>query len=460
MAETTGTSRGPLRVAVIGAGPAGFYTTEALLRSDRKVEVDLIDRLPTPYGLVRAGVAPDHQKLKNAIRVYEKVAQRPGFAFLGNVHVGRDVSVEELRRFYDAVVLSYGAETDKRLGIPGEDLPGSHTATAFVGWYNAHPDYRDLAFDFSCEVAVVIGQGNVAMDVSRILSKTVDELRETDIAEHALDALSRSQIREIHLVGRRGPAQAKFTPPEIREIGELADCDPIVKPEDLALNPECAAELADPENRHSKENYEILKAFASRGAPTKNRRYYVRNFEGPKEIQGSGKVERIVLEKTALSGKAFEQSARGTGETVAIDCGLVLRSIGYRGIAMPGVPFDEKGGVIPSEKGRVLANGAPVSGLYVAGWIKRGPSGVIGTNKPDGHETAESILADADALVPAAKPGTGALLELLRERGIRAVSFEDWRKIDAVEVERGKKVGKPREKISRVGEMLVLVGSA
>lgn len=462
MAETAtnelGTSARPLRVAVVGAGPAGFYTTEALLRGDRPLQVDVFDRLPTPYGLVRAGVAPDHQKLKAAIRVYEKVAQRAGFAFIGNVTVGRDVSIEELRRFYDAVVLSYGAETDKRLGIPGEDLAGSHTATAFVGWYNAHPDYRDLVFDFSCEVAVVIGQGNVAMDVSRILAKTVDELRRTDIAEHALEALSQSRIREIHLVGRRGPAQAKFTPPEIREIGELADCDPIVDPRDLVLNPASEAELADPENRHARDNYEILKEFASRGAPKKSRRYHVRNFESPKEIVGDGKVEKIVLEKTRLSGEPFNQNARGTGETVEVPCGMVLRSIGYKGIAMPGVPFDEKAGVVPSTAGRVVANGAAVPGLYVAGWIKRGPSGVIGTNKPDGYETAESLIADLPLLVPCVTPDTRPLLELLRGRGVRPVSFDDFRRIDAAEVERGKRTGKPREKFARVGEMLALLG--
>ncbi len=460
MSETNtelGTSARPLRVAVIGAGPAGFYTTEALLRGERSVQVDLFDRLPTPYGLVRAGVAPDHQKLKAAIRVYEKIAQRQGFAFRGNVTVGRDVSIEDLRQFYDAVVLSYGAETDKRLGIGGEDLLGSHTATAFVGWYNAHPDYRDLAFDFSCEVAVVIGQGNVAMDVSRVLSKTVDELRQTDIAEHALDALSRSKIREIHLVGRRGPAQAKFTPPEIREIGELQDCDPIVQPEDLVLNAASEEELADPENRHSRDNYEILKEFASRGAPSKNRRYYVRNFESPKEILGNGKVEKIVLEKTALSGKAFEQSARGTGETIEVPCGMILRSIGYKGIAMPGVPFDERAGVVPSQAGRVTSGGSTVPGLYVAGWIKRGPSGVIGTNKPDGYETADSLLADLGSLEPCKTPDSGPLLEMLRGRGVRVLSFDDFRKIDAIEVERGKKIGKPREKFSRVSEMLALL---
>jgi ferredoxin/flavodoxin---NADP+ reductase len=447
----------PLRVAVVGAGPAGFYTTDALLRSGRAVAVDLIDRLPTPYGLVRAGVAPDHQKLKAAIRVYEKIAQRPSVAFIGNVSVGRDVSIEELGRFYDAIVLSFGAETDKRLGIPGEDLLGSHTATEFVGWYNAHPDYRDRVFDFSCEVAVVIGQGNVAMDVSRILAKTVDELKATDIADYALDALSRSQIREVHLIGRRGPAQAKFTPPEIREIGELADCDPIVQPDDLVLNPESEAELADPENRHALDNVAILREFAARGAPTKRRRYFVRNFESPKEILGGRRVERIVLEKTALSGPPFRQSAKGIGERVEIACGLVLRSIGYNGIAMPGVPFDGRAGVIPSVAGRVVADGVPVSGLYVAGWIKRGPTGVIGTNKPDGYETAESLLADVAELRPCPVPDTAAVLELLRRRGIRAVSFDDFRRIDAVEVARGKRAGKPREKFATVAEMLALL---
>jgi ferredoxin/flavodoxin---NADP+ reductase len=446
-----------LRVAVVGAGPAGFYTTEALLRSERAIAVDLIDRLPTPYGLVRAGVAPDHQKLKAAIRVYEKIAQRPSFAFIGNVSVGRDVSIEELGRYYDAIVLSFGAETDKRLGIPGEDLLGSHTATEFVGWYNAHPDYRDRVFDFSCEVAVVIGQGNVAMDVSRILAKTVDELKATDIADYALDALSRSRIREVHLVGRRGPAQAKFTPPEIREIGELADCDPIVKPEDLVLNPESEAELADPENRHARDNVAILREFAARGAPAKRRRYFVRNFESPKEILGGRRVERIVLEKTTLSGPPFRQSAKGSGERVELACGLVLRSIGYSGIAMPGVPFDERAGVIPSAAGRVVVDGAPISGLYVAGWIKRGPTGVIGTNKPDGYETAESLLADVAELRPCPVPDTAALLELLRSRGIRTVSFDDFRRIDALEVARGKRAGKPREKFATVAEMLALL---
>ena len=458
MSEIGSTSR-PLRVAVVGAGPAGFYTTEALLRTERNVRVDLIDRLPTPYGLVRAGVAPDHQKLKAAIRVYEKIAQRAGFAFIGNVNVGRDVSIEELGRFYDATVLSYGAETDKRLGLPGEDLPGSHTATEFVGWYNAHPDYRNRAFDFSCEVAVVIGQGNVAMDVSRILAKTADELKATDIAAYALDALSRSRIREIHLVGRRGPAQAKFTPPEIREIGELADCDPIVQAEDLVLNAASEAELGDPKNRHALDNVTILREFAARGAPTKSKRYFVRNFESPKEIVGSGRVERIVLEKTSLSGEAFRQSARGTGERVEIACGLVLRSIGYNGIAMSGVPFDERAGVIPGAAGRVVANGAPVVGLYSAGWIKRGPTGVIGTNKPDGYETAESLLADVPGLRPCPVPDTQALLDLLRTRGVRVVSFDDFRKLDAAEVARGKAAGKPREKIATVAEMLALLGT-
>ena len=455
-----GAATRPVRVAVVGAGPAGFYTTEALLRTEQKVSVDLIDRLPTPYGLVRAGVAPDHQKLKAAIRVYEKIAQRPGFAFLGNVNVGRDLTLEDLRRFYDAVVLSYGSETDKRLGIPGEDLPGSHTATEFVAWYNAHPDYRERVFDFSCEVAVVIGQGNVAMDVSRVLAKTVDELKHTDIAAHALEALSQSRIREIHLVGRRGPAQAKFTPPEIREIGELADCDPIVQPEDLILNPESEAELADPENRHARDNVDILREFAARGAPSKRRRYYVRNFESPKEILGKQRVERIVLEKTALSGAPFQQSAKGTGQRVEVGCGLVLRSIGYNGIAMPGVPFDERAGVIPSVAGRVVSDGTPVNGMYVAGWIKRGPTGVIGTNKPDGYETAESLLADIASLRPCELPDTVALVDLLQRRGVRVVPFGDWQRIDAAEVARGKPAGKPREKFATVAEMMMLLDGA
>ncbi len=455
-----GTPSRPLRVAVVGSGPAGFYAAEALLKAEPSVLIDLIDRLPTPYGLVRAGVAPDHQKLKNVIKVYERIASTDGVRFVGNVTVGRDVSVEELRRFYDAVILSSGTEADRRLGIPGEDLPGSHTATEFVGWYNGHPDYVNRTFDLSSEVAVVIGQGNVAMDVSRILAKTVDELRETDIAEHALEALAGSRIREIQVIGRRGPVQAKFTPPEIKEIGKLEDCDPILDPADLEPGPACAAELEDSSNVHGRKNLEVMREFAARAPRGRSRRYRMRFFMSPVELRGDGRLEEVVLEKNRLEGEPFRQKARGTGELESQPCGLLFRSVGYHGVSMPGVPFHEAWGVIPNEAGRVVENGSPVPGLYVSGWIKRGPSGVIGTNKPDSVETVASLLEDLGRLEPCSQPDTGALLELLADRKIRAVSFEDWRRIDALEIERGKARGKPREKFVTVTEMLAALDGA
>jgi ferredoxin--NADP+ reductase len=453
MSELGSASR-PLRVAIVGSGPSGFYAAEALFQSGKTVHLDMFDRLPTPYGLVRGGVAPDHQKIKSVIKVYEKTARHDGYRFLGNVMIGRDLSAQDLRRFYDATIFTCGAETDRRLGIPGEDLPGSHTATAFVGWYNGHPDYRDLTFDLSGEIAVVIGQGNVAMDVSRILAKTVDELRDTDIAAHALEALTESRIREIHLIGRRGLVQAKFTPPEIKEIGELQDCDPVVSPEDLELNPASQVELDDPDNGAARRNIAVLREFAARPAGTKRKRYVIRSYESPIELKGEGKVERVVLEKNVMVGEPFKQSARGTGKTTELECGIFFRSVGYRGVAIPGVPFDEKNGVFPNRDGRILEGGGVMPGLYAAGWIKRGPSGVIGTNKPDSHETVQALLSDLPKLVPCTEPEPAAVQTYLSSKGVRTVNFQDWMRIDAAEVERGKAKGKPREKFTRIEEML------
>ncbi|MDQ4147052.1 MAG: FAD-dependent oxidoreductase, partial [Pseudomonadota bacterium] len=312
-ATSIGTEHNPLRVAVIGSGPSGFYATEALLKSGLVTRVDMFERLPAPYGLVRNGVAPDHPKLKEAILVYAKIAEHPRFNFLGNVTVGRDLSVEELRASHHAILFCCGAETDRKLGIPGEDLPGSHTATEFVGWYNGHPDYRHREFDLSTEAAVVIGQGNVAVDVCRILAKTADELNHTDIAQHALERLAESQIREIYMIGRRGPAQAKFTHVELRELGELANCDPIVNPGDLKLNAESEAELADKRNRTPIKNMEILREFAARPTSTKWRRVYIRFLESPIELKGENKVEHLIIAKNRLEGPPFQQVARETG---------------------------------------------------------------------------------------------------------------------------------------------------
>jgi ferredoxin/flavodoxin---NADP+ reductase len=449
----------PARVAIIGSGPSGFFAAEALFRSPIPVRVDLFDRLPTPYGLVRGGVAPDHPKIKAVIAKYEKIAGHAGFAFLGNVTLGEDVTLEDLRRFYDAVLLTTGAESDRRLGIPGEDLLGSHTATELVGWYNGHPDYKDRVFDFQQEVAVVVGQGNVAMDVTRVLAKTVDELKHTDIAAHALEALAASRIKEIHLVGRRGPAQVKFTPPEIRELGELTDCDPVVSAQELELEPASALELEHKDSKGLREAYAILQAFAARAAPCKGRRIFIHFRKSPLELSGEDRLREVLLGKNRLDGPPFEQRAVDTGELETLPCGLLFRSVGYRGVALEGVPFDERRGAIPHEGGRVVSDGKVVPGLYAAGWIKRGPSGVIGSNKPCAVETVGALLEDLPSLRRAEVPDTGALLALLGARGVRVVSFEDWLALDAVERERGAAAGKPREKLTSIEEMLRLLPS-
>ena len=397
-----GSDGAPLRVSVVGSGPAGFYAAEHLLKRDElTVRVDMLDRLPTPFGLVRGGVAPDHPKIKSVIRVYERTAARQGFRFFGNVKLGEDVSPAELAERYHAVIYAYGAETDRHLGIPGEDLAGSDPATAFVGWYNAHPDYTSLSFDLSHERAVVIGNGNVAADVARMLALTGEELEATDTAEPAIEALARSGVREIVVLGRRGPAQAAFTNPEVRELGEMEDADIVVEPAELKLDP-LSREFLDSEDSGitARRNVEILEGFTGRRPVGKRKRIVLRFLVSPIEIEGSDRVERIVIGRNELY--RTENGAirpRDSGERETIECGLVLRSIGYKGIRIDGVPYDEHGGVIPNDRGRMLdpASGEPLPGRYVVGWIKRGPSGVIGTNKKDAQETVDSLAEDVEA---------------------------------------------------------------
>ena len=458
MSQELGTEGRPLRVAVVGSGPSGFYAAEALFKATETVQVDVFDRLPAPFGLVRYGVAPDHQKLKNVIKVYERCAANDAFTFFGNVNVGKDISVEELRTYYDAIIFACGAETDRKLGIPGEDLPGSYTATEFVGWYNGHPDYLDRSFDLSHEVAVVIGQGNVAIDVCRILAKTVDELKHTDIVAHALDALAGSRVKEIYMIGRRGPAQTAFTPQEIKEFGDLEDCDPVLDAVQLELNAASQAELEDRAFREKKKNYDILQGFAARPAPNKSKRFIIRFFESPKELSGNGRVEGVTFERNALSGEPGKQKAKGTGETFDLECGAFFRSIGYHGLPMDGVPFDEWSGTFPNTEGRVENDGTPIPGLYAVGWIKRGPTGIIGTNKPDAVETVKHLTSDIPKLTPCDVPDSNAVLDLLAGRNVRVVTYGAWQKIDAAEVERGEEVGKPREKFISIEELLRAAG--
>ncbi len=455
-----GTEQNPLRVAIVGSGPSGFYATEALIKSGLTTRVDMFERLPVPYGLVRSGVAPDHPKLKQAMQVYAKIAESPEFRFFGNVSIGKDLQISELRELYHAVILTCGAESDRRLGIPGEDLKGSHTATEFVGWYNGHPDYRDREFDLSHDTAVIFGQGNVAADVSRILAKTRDELKHTDIAEHALDALDKSNIKHIYVVGRRGPAQAKFTSKELKEFGELADCDPVINPEELILNAQSEAELEEKSSAGNRKVYDLFKGFSEQSASDdKKRRVYFTFLKGPVEILGKDRVEAVKLEKNVLSGDAFGQGARGTGEFTELKTGLVFRSIGYKGVPIEGVPFDDKRGIIPNTDGRVTdINGTIEPGLYTAGWIKRGPSGIIGTNRADSVATIKSLTDDLESNTDSAqKPDDEALVKLLQNKGINYVSFADWKKIDTDEISRGEPKGKPREKYTYVQEMLDII---
>ena len=392
-----GSPDNPLRVAIVGAGPSGFYASEHLLkRDDVTVEVDLFDRLPTPFGLVRGGVAPDHPKIKSVTRMYDKTAAREGFRFFGNVHIGHDITAAELGGAYHAVIWSHGAETDRKLGIPGEELPGSHAATEFVGWYNAHPDYADLSFDLSCERAVVIGNGNVAADVARMLALTEEELRQTDTADHAIDVLAASKVTEILVLGRRGPAQAAFTNPEVRELGELEIADIVVDPAQMELDPVSAAYIegddADPTHRR---NVDLFRGYAERPPEGKPRRVVLRFLASPVEIHGDDRVETITVERNELVDRDGRLAAQGTGETERIECGLVFRSVGYSGKPIEGLPFDERRGVIPNDQGAMLDEyGERFAPHYTAGWIKRGPSGVIGTNKKDALDTVGRLLSD------------------------------------------------------------------
>jgi ferredoxin--NADP+ reductase len=438
-----------LRVAVVGSGPAAFYAAGHLLASESpRIEVDLVERLPTPWGLVRLGVAPDHPNLKTVSRAFEKIAERPGFRFLGNVEVGRDVTHDELAGLYDAVVYAVGSQTDRRLGIPGEDLPGSWAATELVAWYNGHPDFQQLDFDLSVERAVVVGNGNVALDVARMLALTREELAPTDTTDRSLEAIAASAIREIVVLGRRGPVQASWTSTELQELGELAGADVLVDPEELELDPASEAELAGATNVVQR-NVEILRGFAARTPEGKPRSIRLRFRVSPTAILGDERVEALEIRRNRLEADASGRvRAVATDEREVIPCGIVFRSVGYHGVPLPGAPFDEGSGTMPNAGGRVLdGEGRPLPGVYCAGWIKRGPTGVIGTNKKDATETVELLLEDARAGVLAPASADGSLDDLLVERGVDVVGYEGWKAIDAVERARGEAQGRPRVKL-------------
>jgi ferredoxin--NADP+ reductase len=450
---------GPLRVAVVGSGPAGFYAAGQLLAHDPPVEVDLFDRLPTPWGLVRLGVAPDHPKIKSVSRAFEKIAQRPGFRFFGNVEIGRDVTHDELASLYDAVIYAVGSQTDRRMGIPGEDLPGSWPATAFVAWYNAHPDFHDCAFDLAGKRAIVIGNGNVAVDVARMLALTPGELAPTDTADEAIAAIAASGIEEIVVLGRRGPAQAAFTTPELIELTELEGADLIVDPAELELDPASAAALEE-DTALARRNLEVLREAAATPPVGRPKRVVLRFCVSPVAILGKSAVEAVeVVHNELVADENGRISAVPTDRREVISCGIVLRSVGYQGVAVPGVPFDERRAAIPNHEGRVVsATGEAIPGLYCAGWIKRGPSGVIGTNKKDANETVDLLLEDATAgLLP--RRADVDVADLLAERGVTPVTYAGWEAIDAIECARGEEQGRPRVKLGQWTELLEAAGA-
>jgi ferredoxin/flavodoxin---NADP+ reductase len=453
-----GTTEQPLRVAIVGSGPAGFYAAGHLLKSkshpDLCVQVDMFDRLPTPWGLVRAGVAPDHPNIKAVSRVYEKTAEHPEFRFYGNVELGRDLFHDDLTGRYHAVIYAVGAQTDRRMDIPGEDLPGSWAATEFVAWYNGHPDYPDLEFDLSAERAVVVGNGNVAADVARMLALTREELAETDVADHALEVLAESNVKEIVVLGRRGPAQAAFTNPELLELGDMTDADVFVDPGDAELDPISKA-FIESEAAHAtaKKNVDILGGYAAREPFGKPRRIVLRFLVSPVEILGEERVEGIrIVHNELVEDETGAVRARATDVTEELDCGLVFRSIGYRGTRVEGVPFDESRCVIPNDRGRILER----TGEYAVGWIKRGPTGIIGTNKRDAQETVNVLLEDLDAgnLPAPSDPDRDTLEALLAERQPEAVSYAAWQAVDRVEREAGEPHGRPRVKLCSFDELL------
>jgi ferredoxin--NADP+ reductase len=446
----------PLRVAVVGSGPAAFYAAGHLLASeDPTVGVDMIERLPTPWGLVRLGVAPDHPNLKTVSRAFEKIAQRPGFRFLGNVEVGRNVTHAELVSRYDAVVYAVGSQTDRRLGIPGEDLPGSWAATELVAWYNGHPDFQDLSFDLSVERAVVVGNGNVALDVARMLALTRQELAPTDTTDPAIEAISDSGIREIVVLGRRGPVQASWTSTELQEMGELAGADIVVDPAELELDPASEAELVAASNL-VRRNIEILRDFAARKGEGKPRSVRLSFSVSPVAILGQERVEGIEIVRNRLEADAGGRVRPvATDEREVIPCGIVFRSVGYQGVALPDTPFDQATGTMPNAGGRVVdERGNAIPGVYCAGWIKRGPTGVIGTNKKDATETVDLLLEDARAGILPGAQAPGPIDDLLAERGVDVVMHEGWEAIDSLERARGEEQGRPRIKLATWNELL------
>ncbi len=448
-----GTQDRPLRVVIVGAGASGLYATESLLKQKEiYVSIDILNAVPAPYGLVRYGVAPDHQKIKSVTRLYDKTLSDPHVNYFGNVTLGKDVFYDDLKNHYDAIIYAVGASTDRPLDISGENLAGSLSATEFVAWYNTHPHFTSLQPNLDIESVAVIGMGNVAVDVCRILAKDPDELANTDIAVEALNLLRQSRVRDIYMIARRGPAQAKFTPKELQELIKLSNVDLIVDAEDLVLDPASQASLE--KDTQAKRNIELLQQAAAQNPKGNLRRLHLKFLLSPKKIRGEERVEELILEKNYLAEDQGYISAVGTSKLEALKVGMVLRSVGYRGVALAKVPFDEQKGLIPNQAGRLVSStGETILGEYCTGWIKRGPTGLIGTNKPDAAETVANLLKDVPKLRPAMQPDSQAIKQLLETRNVRYFTFANWQYLDRLELAEGKARGRLRIKLSDIERM-------
>ena len=448
------------RVAIVGSGPAAFYSAMELLRhDDPMVSVDMLERLPTPYGLVRGGVAPDHEKIKSVTKIFERAAGHSRFRFFGNVEFGKDIQRLDLLQRYHAVIYAFGSRTDRHLNIVGETLQGSHAATEFVGWYNGHPDYRHYQFDLTSKRVAIIGMGNVAIDCARILCQDPENLAKTDIAQHALEALRQSEVEEVFLIGRRGPVQAAFTPAEVRELLHLPKVDAVMRASDLELDEHSKEELSKA-SRNTKLNMEILQQIHDQGDRGNPRKLHLCFLISPTKIEGSEKVEGLELVHNEIVKEGGVLRAKATDEVMHLDVDMIFRSIGYMGEAIPGLPFDDRRGTLPNDQGQLLdgVDGKLLNQEYTAGWIKRGPSGVIGTNKQDATETVSRLKKNwQTSPTPQPKLVQHDLLDLLKKKKIQFVSFEDWKKLDKFEIEQGQQNGKSRHKICEVQEMLDLI---
>lgn len=449
MTADSGNGARVARVAVIGAGPAGIYAAQTLVDAAVPVHVDIYDRLPVPFGLVRYGVAPDHPKIKSIIEQLRRVMVRPEVRFLGNVQLGRDVTLAEMHDYYDAIVLASGASADRRLSVPGEDLPGSIPATEFVSWYNGHPDASVDGIALTASSVAVIGAGNVALDVARMLLTSVERLRITDVPEHVLKELAGSPVRDVYILARRGVAQARFSSKELHEFAGLADVDVLLRSDELIMDERAHDELmGDPARHHA---VDVLRSFADQESQGRSKRLHFRFMLRPHAVVGTEKVEGLDVERTA-----FDSTGRlvGTGQIERLPVQMVVRSIGYLGLATEGLPFDATSGVIPNRHGAVLSDGRTVPGMYVAGWIKHGPNGLIGANRRDASDTVATLLADLPTLPQAPHRDTEKLLSLLRRRGVDVIDWAGWEQINRAEIVKGEPDGRNRVKIHDWAELL------